>query len=328
MKQRRNGFLTIFKMKTFQNNKWQEKYRPKHISDVVLPKHVKDDLEKIIKENSLPDLLLYYPKPGNGKTSLARSLCRDLQIDDVLYINASLEGSIDTIRNEMTSFCSTISVSGKLKVIILDEAEGASLSFQNSAKVFIEEYSNVCRFILITNNENKIIKPLRSRCTPVEFRFDDAKVRKEMVPKIKGRLKTILTAENTTCEDSILDKLVSRFYPDIRSMVKSLHMEFIRNGKITESVIGLIEEEQDIGDLILNKKLTLARNYVRDNTLDYATVYTNLLDYFVPRLDNNNKKSDAIKTIANYADHHTRSFNPDIPFSACVVSLIEIVSRK
>jgi hypothetical protein len=105
-------------------------------------------------------------------------------------------------------------------------------------------------------------------------------------------------------------------------------MEFIRNGKITDSVVGLIEEEQDIGDLILNKKLTLARNYVRDNTLDYAAVYTKLLDDFVPKLDSNNKKSDSIKIIAQYADQHTRSFNPDIPFSACVVSLIEIVSRK
>lgn len=315
-------------MKQFQNNPWQEKHRPKHISDMVLPNHVRKDLEKMIQENSLPNLLFYYPKPGNGKTSLAKSLCRDLGLSDILYINASLEGNIDTIRNEMTSFCSTISVGGKIKVIILDEAEGTSKSFQDSAKVFLEEYSNVCRFILITNNENKIIKPLRSRCTPIEFRFDDAKIRKEMLPKIKTRLKNILTAENTSCEEPILDKLVDRFYPDIRSMVKSLHMEFIRNGKITDSVVGLIEEEQDIGDLILNKKLTLARNYVRDNTLDYAAVYTKLLDDFVPKLDSNNKKSDSIKIIAQYADQHTRSFNPDIPFSACVLSLIEIVSRK
>lgn len=315
-------------MKIPQKNPWQEKHRPKKLSDVVLPNHVRKDLEKIIKENDLPNLLFFYPKPGNGKTSIAKVMCREMGIEDVLYINASLDGNIDTIRNDMTMFCSTISVDNKIKVIILDEAEGASKAFQDSAKVFLEEYSSVCRFIFITNNENKIIKALRSRCTPIDFRFEDSKIRKEMLPKIRTRLKAILEVEKTTCEDSILDKLIERFYPDIRSMVKSLHMEHTRNGKITEEVVGLIEEEQDIGDLILNKKLTLARNYVRDNTLDYAAVYTKLLDDFVPKLDSGIKKSEAIKTIALYADHHTRTFNPDIPFSACIISLIEIVSRK
>ena len=123
---------------------WTEKYRPNSTKKVVLPPKVRTFFNKIISTKILPNLILYYPKPGNGKTSLAKAICHDLELEDssdIMYINASQSANIDLLRNDITDFASVWSIDNKIKVVILDEMENSTTAFQNALKVFSEVYS-------------------------------------------------------------------------------------------------------------------------------------------------------------------------------------------
>lgn len=208
-------------MKIIKENEtiWAEKYRPRTTDDLILDDNSLKIIREWVKEKSIPNIALVGVTPGVGKTSLAKSLLKDID-GDLLYINASLENGIDVIRNKMMRYASNRSIDGKVKAILLDEADGLSNASQESLKAFIEEFSMSCRFILTANYKNRLIEPLINRCQIFDFDTIFEKNRKEIKLKTFERLKFILNNEKVKFnETDIQDKIIKSLFPSIRAMI-------------------------------------------------------------------------------------------------------------
>ena len=198
------------------SNIWVEKYRPKKLDDFVISEENKSIITSFIQKNEIPNLL-FTGTPGIGKTSLAKILVNDILKCQYLYINASDENGIDTIRTKVTNFAQTKSIDGKIKVIILDETDGLSLDGQRALRNTMEEYSKITRFILTANYKHKIITALQSRCQSID-----------LVPPltlVAKRCLFILKAEKIDIVESDKIKvaqLVKSFYPDLRKCINEL----------------------------------------------------------------------------------------------------------
>ena len=181
---------------------WCEKYRPKLIADCILPENIKTTFEDIVKGGELHNMLLT-GTPGLGKTTVAKALCNELALD-YLLVNGSEESGIDTLRTKIKQFASSVSLQGGYKVVILDEADYLNpQSTQPALRGFIEEFSANCRFILTCNFKNRIIEPLHSRCTTIEFNL----AKKDMPPllaQFMDRVVYILDQEGITYDKQVL----------------------------------------------------------------------------------------------------------------------------
>lgn len=202
---------------------WVEKYRPKTVSDCILPERLKDQFQSIVDKGEMPNML-FSGTAGTGKTTIARALCNELDLDYIV-VNGSEEGNIDTLRGKIKRFASTVSLSGGTKVIILDEADYLNpQSTQPALRGFIEEFSDNCRFILTCNFKNRIIEPIHSRCGVIEFNTS----KKEMRPlceQMMQRVLNILNQEGSPCNGVAkqgLAELIMRHAPDWRRVLTEL----------------------------------------------------------------------------------------------------------
>ena len=203
---------------------WVEKYRPKTIEECILPKSTQKTFTEFVNSGELPNLLLAGP-PGVGKTTVAKALCHELGVD-YYVINGSDEGRfLDTVRNQAKSFASTVSLTstGKHKVIIIDEADNTTHDVQLLLRANIESFYKNCRFIFTCNYKNKIIEPLHSRCSVVEFGIK-GKERQELAAKFFKRLQTILAEEKITSDPKVLVGLINKHFPDWRRAVSYTHL--------------------------------------------------------------------------------------------------------
>ena len=199
---------------------WVEKYRPKTINDVILPKDLKMFFHKIVESGELPNML-FTGTAGLGKTTVAKALCNELNLDWIL-INGSEEGNIDTLRGKIKQFASSVSLQGGYKVVILDEADYLNpQSTQPALRAFIEEFANNCRFILTCNFKNRIIEPLHSRCGIYEFNT----TKKDMAilcGEFMQRAKSIVDETKVEYEEKILADLIMKPAPDWRRVLNEL----------------------------------------------------------------------------------------------------------
>ena len=200
---------------------WCEKYRPSTIEECILPKHLKDTFKEIVATGEIPNMLLT-GTAGLGKTTVARAICNELDLDYIL-INASESGNIDTLRGKIKQFASSVSLQGGYKVVILDEADYLNAqSTQPALRGFIEEFSANCRFILTCNFKNKIIEPLHSRCGVVEFNTS----KKDMVAlcgQFMQRATKILAEEGVSVSShDLVAELIMRHAPDWRRILNEL----------------------------------------------------------------------------------------------------------
>ena len=182
-----------------------EKYRPKTISECILPKNLNETFEEMVKEGTPQNLLLCGPA-GTGKTSVAKALCSDLDAESIV-INCSEDGNIDTLRTKIRSFASTVSLNGNTKVVILDEFDYSNAnSIQPALRGAIEEFSKNCRFIITCNYKNRIIAPIHSRCTNIEFSIPSEE-KPGMAKRFLSRLMFILDQENIQYEEKNIECL-------------------------------------------------------------------------------------------------------------------------
>jgi len=199
---------------------WVEKYRPKTIAETILPDSLKQVFQKIVDGGELPNMLLT-GTAGLGKTTVARALCNELQLDYIL-INGSEEGNIDTLRTKIKQFASSVSLQGGYKVVILDEADYLNpQSTQPALRGFIEEFANNCRFLLTCNFKNRIIEPLHSRCGVYEFNTS----KKDLQPLAAQMLKrsqTILENEGISYDQMAVVDLIMKHAPDWRRILNEL----------------------------------------------------------------------------------------------------------
>lgn len=250
------------------NNKdqflWVEKYRPQIISDCILSQSLKNIFNGFILQKQIPHML-FSGSAGTGKTSVGYALSNELDAD-LLFINCSLNTGIDVIRTQIMQFASTVSFGGNLKIILLDEIERMSSAAQDSLKSTIETFSENTRFILTTNNINKIIDPIISRCTTVNF-----KIEKQDQPKLAmllmKRLELILIENSIEYDKKVVSQLIMKYFPDFRKTINELQ-RYAVNGSIIDVGILSALSNTSIDELIgylKVKDFTSARKWIANN---------------------------------------------------------------
>lgn len=303
---------------------WTEKYRPRTVEECVLPSDIKKTFLEIVASKNLPNLLLSGP-PGCGKTSIAKALCEDLGCDWMM-INCSEDGNIDTLRTKIRNFASSISLSGSMKVVILDEFDYSNpQSMQPALRGFMEEFANNCRFVLTCNYESRVIEPLHSRCTKISFRFNN-KEKSEMCKAFYDRLcEHILPNENIECKNSVLMKLFPIFGIDFRALLNHLQKHSItNNGSIDESIFGRYSDV-DSDTLIAamkSKNFGEVRKWVFNNLENdqshvFKTIYNTLIKNLTP-----NSIPQAVILIADYQYKSAFVADQEINLTACITHLM------
>lgn len=258
---------------------WENKHSPKTIEETILPKGIKKDFLKEIKEGKISNYLFESPRPGTGKTTSALAIANDIGAD-VLFINASENGNIDILRNDIRGFASTVSLTQSPKVVILDEFDNTTEAFQKAFRGFIEEFSDNCRFIATCNYSNKILEPVRDRFEVISFIFpEDEKV--SLMKQAIMRCLMILEKEGIEVTDKkIVAELVKQNYPKLRTVIKLLQ-KYSRHGVIDEGILGKIKCDDAVDELILALK---AKNFKDVNSMiprfsnDYANFIGTLYD--------------------------------------------------
>ena len=266
---------------------WVEKYRPQTVADTVLPKPLKQSFTKILETGEIPNLL-FTGTAGVGKTTVAKALCNELGLD-YLLINGSEEGNIDTLRTKIKHFASTVSLQGGYKVVILDEADYLNpQSTQPALRGFIEEFSNNCRFIMTCNFKNRIIEPLHSRCSVVEFN-----IAKKDMPQLCGsfleRCGTILKTEGIEFEEPVLAELIMKHMPDWRRVLNELQRYSVA-GQIDSGILVSLSEVSmaDLMEHLKLKNFKLMRQWTADNIDQepaalFRKIYDNMYEYVEPQ---------------------------------------------
>ena len=280
---------------------WVEKYRPQQIDECILPDHIKKTFQDFVDQGEIPNMLLSGP-PGIGKTTVAKALCKQLGVD-YYVINGSDEGRfLDTVRNNAKNFASTVSLTSqsKHKVIIIDEADNTTSDVQLLLRASIEEFSGNCRFIFTCNYKNKIIEPLHSRCSVVEFSIKG----KEKV-RIAGlffkRLQQILDLEKISYDAKVLAEIINKHFPDWRRVLNECQRYSV-SGKIDSGILATFSDVS-VNDLIRNlkdKNFPEVRKWVVDNLDNDSSVllrrlYDSLYETLVP-----NSIPAAVLIIAKY----------------------------
>ena len=257
-----------------------EKYLPQTIEDCILPKHLKETFTEIVKTGEVPNLLLTGTS-GLGKTTVARAICNELDLDYIL-INASEDGNIDTLRGKIKQFASSISLSGGYKVVILDEADYLnSSSTQPALRGFIEEFSANCRFILTCNFKNKIIEPLHSRCGVIEFNTSKKDLQ-QLCGLFMTRALGILEGEGIEVPNKeVLAELIMRHAPDWRRILNELQRHS-RNGVLELNVIGGTIEGgvNELFGYLKSKDFKSMRKWVAENMdVESAAIFRGIYDH-------------------------------------------------
>lgn len=245
---------------------WEQKYRPDLLDDVVIPKAFKESLRKYIIGGKIPNFLFYSPNPGTGKTTVAKAICNELGIKP-LFINASLNNSVDDIRMMVVQYATTANMFGaSQKVVILDEAERLSTAAQESLKGLIEQVSKNCSFVLTSNTKSRVIEPLRSRCTEVDFVYSTEEQLAISTQMLK-RCTEILKLENVPFDLQVLVALVKKFSPDNRKILNELQRYSSENGSIDAGILGRLKgaDSTVLVESLKNKKFDEVKAWCFDN---------------------------------------------------------------
>jgi len=314
------------KKRKLAKNVWVEFFRPDKISDIILPTNYKKTFKKFIKEKEIPNMLLYSSRPGTGKTSLAKILCYEIEAD-YLYINVSEKGGIDTLRTRISTFASTKSLTGKPKIVILDEFEGASNNLQEGLRASIEQFTNICRFILTCNFVTRIIEPLKSRVQEFNMNYSDKSVRKEMEPQIKKRLKGILKFKEIEYKEDVLDKLIDINYPDMRKTIQMCQQYSQINGIIDSNIFNMEKVDSEFYQFILDRDYAKARRYMIESGYNYDEMFTKLFNDYVPLLEAKFQPT-AILIIAEFMTKSSFSVDKELNFAAMLLELIGDLSDE
>lgn len=257
---------------------WVEKYRPRKIEDCVLTSELKSTFSSFVEKGEIPNLLLT-GSAGVGKTTVARAMLEEIGADYIV-VNGSMNGNIDTLRTEILQFASTVSFSGGRKYVILDEADYLNAnSTQPALRNFMEEFSSNCGFILTCNFINRIIEPLHSRCSVINFN-----VTKQELPQLAARffkrVVNILNAEQVEFDKSVVAELINKHVPDWRRVLNELQ-RYSHNGKIDAGIFVNLNEEsfKSLVGYLKSKNFTEMRKWVAENTdSDSSALFRKLYD--------------------------------------------------
>ena len=262
---------------------WVEKYRPKTISECVLPSGLKQTLSEFISKGDLPNLILS-GGPGVGKTTAAKALIEELGLT-YMMINGSEESGIDTLRVKLKNYAATVSLHGGRKYLILDEADYLNAqSTQPALRGLIEEFHKNCGFILTCNYKNRLIPPLHSRCSVVDFTIQKSE-KKELAEQFFKKVMNILIVENIKFEPKAVAEVINKFFPDWRRVINELQRYSV-SGRIDAGILVDISEIniKELMRFMKDKEFTNVRKWIINNidndpTRLFRRLYDNLYDY-------------------------------------------------
>jgi replication factor C small subunit len=305
---------------------WSQKYRPHTVADTILPKDLKDTFQQFVDDKNVPNLLLS-GRAGVGKTTIAKAMLDELGAD-YLTINGSMNGNIDTLRVDIANFASTVSFSGGRKYVILDEADYLNPnSTQPALRNFMEEFSKNCGFILTCNFANRIIEPLHSRCSVVNFTINSTD-RPKLASQFFKRVCGILEAERVTYEQKAVAELINAHFPDWRRVLNELQ-RYAATGRIDSGILRnkSTETMEELIEMIKLKRFNDVRKWVGENSdIDSSTLYRSLYDLLPAKLRSPSSVADAVIVLAEYEYKEAFVANPEINRMAALVTLMAELS--
>lgn len=300
---------------------WVEKYRPKTISDCILPDSLKLTFQEFVNQAYIPNLLLT-GGPGVGKTTVAKAMLEELGADYIV-INGSMNGNIDTLRNEIKDFASTMSFTNNRKYVILDEADYLNpQSTQPALRNFMEEFSKNCGFILTCNFKNRIINPLHSRCSVVDFSIPKTE-RPKVASNFFKRVLNILDSENVEYDSEAVAKMVESHFPDFRRAINELQRYSVV-GRIDTGILANTGDSsvEELVGYLKAKSFTEMRKWIAQNTdIDTTSTIRKLYDIANERL----KPHSVAQLVLILADYQYKSAfvaDQEINMVACMTEIM------
>ena len=278
---------------------WVEKYRPQSIDDTILPEKMKNTFRKFVNDESVPNLLLT-GGPGVGKTTIAKAMLDEMGCDYIVK-NGSLNVNIDTLRYDISTYASAVSLGGGRKYVIFDEADYLSAAnVQPALRNFIEEYSANCGFIFTCNFKNRIIAPLRSRLSEVDFTIETTE-RPALAMQFFKRVINILENENVAYDKGVVAKVIEKHFPDFRRVLTELQ-SYAASGKIDEGIFVNLKQESidELYNLLKSKDFTNMRKWVAKNSdQDMNEMFRRIYDMMQERVEFKTQPGFVV-TLADY----------------------------
>jgi DNA polymerase III delta prime subunit len=304
---------------------WVEKYRPRKLEDCILPANQKKIFQEMLVKGEIQNMLLC-GGAGMGKTTVARALCEELETDYII-INGSEESGIDVLRTKIKQFASSVSFTGKVKVVILDEADYLNPnSTQPALRAFIEEFSSNCRFILTCNFKNRVIPPLHSRTAVIEFKLPKADKPKIAAAFFK-RVTEILSIEKIEADGKVVAKVIEKHFPDYRRVLNELQ-RYSSAGKIDEGIFVNLTEISfnELVSSLKDKDWKKMRTWVVNNIdNDPHTIFRKLYDSLC---DDVVQVPQLVLLLADYQYKSAFCADQEINLVACLTEIMAAVEFK
>ena len=306
---------------------WVEKYRPTNVDECILPNNLKQTFKEFVKQKTIPNLILS-GGAGVGKTTVASAMINEIGAT-FMMINGSEESGIDVLRTKIKNFASTSSLEGGLKYLFLDESDYLNpQSTQPALRGFMEEFHKNCGFILTCNYKNRLIEPLHSRCSGVDFKIPKGEINKLCTQFFK-RVKSILDEEAVKYDDKVILELITKYFPDWRRTLNELQ-KYSVSGQIDSGILVNLSEVNinELMDALKNNEFTVVRKWIVNN-LDndpnrmFRVIYDSLYDYL-----DGSTIPHAVIIIGDYSYKSAFVADQEINMLACMTELMGAVKFK
>ena len=306
---------------------WVEKYRPTTVDDCILPSELKTTFLEFVKDKHIPNLILS-GGPGIGKTTIAKAMLDEIGSTSMM-INGSEESGIDVLRTKIKNFASTVSLEGGRKYIILDEADYLNpQSTQPALRGFMEEFHKNCGFIITCNYKNRLIEPLHSRCSVIDFVIPKAQ-KPDLARNFFNRIRKILQEESVKYDDKVVAELLNKYFPDWRRVLNELQRYSV-SGQIDSGILVNLSEVSinELMQALKNKEFTTVRKWIVNNLdNDPIRIYRIVYDSLYDCLDHSTIPH-AVLVLAEYSYKSAFVADQEINMLACMTELMGQVKFK